>query len=267
MDFPEGAKGLSSSSEDVQIGQYFEKYNGVPSKLKGSWPCFRGPNRDNIVAKSVRLKENWQEEYPETLWRIKLGDGHASPAVQDGRVFLLDYDEDRRADVLKCLALESGKEIWRRWYNVRVKRNHGMSRTVPAVTDKHVVTMGPKCHVMCVRPDSGDLLWGVDLVKVYGTQVPMWYTGQCPLIDGTTAVIAPCGTNVLMMGVDCETGDTLWTVENKRGWQMSHASILPANIHGKKMYVYSAIGGVLGVSAEEKDIGTLLWQTSEWKPL
>lgn len=266
MDHPPGAaRETASSTEAVIIGQYFEKFDAVPSEIKGSWPGFRGPNRDNIVAGSCRLRENWQEDLPEILWRVKLGDGHAAPAVNNGRVYLLDYDEERRADVLRCLSLENGGEIWRRWYNVRIKRNHGMSRTVPAVTDEYVVTIGPMCHVMCVRAGSGDLLWGVDLVREYGTEVPMWYTGQCPLIDGKTAVIAPCGTNTLMAGIDCGSGRTLWTVENRQGWKMSHSSIMPAEVHGRKMYIYAAIGGIIGVSAGDEDRGTVLWETSEWK--
>jgi len=37
-------------------------------------------------------------------------------------------------------------------------------------------------------------------------------------------------------------------------------------IHGKKMYVYNAIGGVCGVSAEGDDTGRLLWKTADWSP-
>jgi outer membrane protein assembly factor BamB len=32
------------------------------------------------------------------------------------------------------------------------------------------------------------------------------------------------------------------------------------------MYVYNAVGGVCGVSAEGNDIGKLLWKTSDWSP-
>ena len=35
------------------------------------------------------------------------------------------------ADSLRCLSLETGEEIWRYTYPVRVKWNHGMSRTSP----------------------------------------------------------------------------------------------------------------------------------------
>ena len=82
-----------------------------------------------------------------------------------------------------------------------VKRNHGMSRTVPAVTDKLVVAMGPKCHVVCLDAVTGELRWGLDLVRQYGATVPPWYAGQCPLIDNGAVILAPGGKDALLLAV------------------------------------------------------------------
>lgn len=43
---------------------------------------------------------------------------------------------------------------------------------------------------------------------------------------------------------------------------MTHASIVPMKLAGRRMYVYCGKGGVAGVAADD---GTILWQTSEWK--
>jgi len=48
-----------------------------------------------------------------------------------------------RANVLRCLSLADGREIWRFNYSGQVKRNHGVSRTIPAVTEQYVVALGP----------------------------------------------------------------------------------------------------------------------------
>ena len=56
---------------------------------------------------------------------------------------------------MRCLSFDDGREIWRFAYPVKVKRNHGMSRTVPAVTDRYVVGLGPKCHVTCLDAVTG----------------------------------------------------------------------------------------------------------------
>jgi outer membrane protein assembly factor BamB len=179
----------------------------------------------------------------------------------NGRVYLLDYDRAAQADALRCLSLDDGREIWRYSYPVPVKRNHGMSRTVPAVTDQFVVALGPKCHVTCLDALSGQWYWSIDLVKEYGAKVPPWYAGQCPLIDGDRAILA-AGGQALMLAVDCRTGSVLWKTPNPRRWQMTHSSIVPMEFAGRRMYVDCASGGVVGVSADD---GTILWETDQWK--
>ncbi len=256
-------QGFKSRSEAVDIGAYFASFDGTPSEIQGSWPRFRGADFDNISKEKIRLASSWGDAGPDILWSIDLGEGHASPVVSNGRVYILDYDEDERADVLRCFSFDDGTEIWRRGYEVHVKRNHGMSRTVPAVTDKYVVTIGPKCHVMCVDAVSGDFRWGIDLEREYGAEVPLWYTGQCPLIEDSLAIFAVGGRS-LIIAVDCETGEVVWEVPNPNDWKMSHSSIMPFVIHGKRMYVYCALGGIIGVSAEKETAGEILFETNLW---
>jgi len=252
-------------AKKVIIGEFFRRYDGKPSDIPGSWSQFRGRDSNNIVNDSDRLADSWPKGGPKVLWNIKmLGEGHAAPAVNKGRVFILDYDEKEKADALRCLSLDDGREIWRRWYKVKAKRNHGISRTIPAVTDKYVVTIGPKCQVMCVGTDSGNFRWGLDLVREFGTEEPFWFTGQCPIIEDDTAIIAPCGKDVLMIGVDCETGHIKWKTPNPDKWNMSHSSIIPVTLHGKKTYIYASLGGIVAVSGEKENAGKVLWKTSKW---
>ena len=255
----------TSSKSDVIIGEKFKAYSSVTSSLTGKWPRFRGADMDNINKEKITLIDSWGKAGPKILWKVELGEGHAAPAVYNGKVYILDYDERKKNDALRCLSLETGTELWRRWYSVSLKRNHGMSRTTPAVTDKYVVTIGPKCHVMCCNPQNGDFLWGIDLSKNYNTEVPLWYTGQCPLIDHDIAVIAPGGSS-LLIGVDCATGKVVWQTPNPDKWKMSHSSVMTMTLGGKKMFVYSAIGGMSGVSAEGADVGKALWKISAFNP-
>ena len=256
-------EGFTSLGEAVELGALFVEFDGFPSLTQGSWPRFRGAEFDNISRENIRLAETWGETGPDILWSIDLGEGHAGPAVSNGRVYVLDYDEVTRADILRCLSFEDGREIWRRGYEINIKRNHGMSRTIPAVSDQYVVTIGPKCHVMCVDAISGEFYWGLDLQREFEAQEPLWYTGQCPLIDGTTAVIAVGGQS-LLIGVDCETGEILWETPNPSGWQMSHSSVLPYTVYGVPMYIYCAIGGIVGVSADSETAGRVLFESTLW---
>jgi outer membrane protein assembly factor BamB len=252
----------NEESDSVVIGNLFERFSGEYTPMEESWPRFRGSHFDNISRSAVLLKETFGGRQ-EVRWSVSLGEGHSGAAIYKGLVYVLDYVEEERADFLRCFSLASGKELWRRGYEVNVKRNHGMSRTVPAVTDSFIVTMGPRCHVMCLRRTSGDFLWGLDIEKEYSSEVPLWYTGQCPLIDGKTAVLAT-GGSALMVGIDLASGTKIWETPNPNGWKMSHSSVMPYEFGGRKMYVYSAAGGMAGIAADGDDRGKVLWETSEW---
>lgn len=250
--------------EDIRIGANYMQYTSHESELKGKWTRFRGADFDNINKENIPLIDHFGEG-PKILWEVELGEGHAAPVIYNGKVYILDYIENRNTDALRVFSLETGEELWSRWYTVKVKRNHGMSRTVPVITDKYLITIGPRCHIMCVDPETGDFLWGIDLVREYGTEVPFWYTGQCPIIVDDVAIFAPGGSS-LIIGVDCATGKVIWETPNPDGWQMSHSSIIPMTFEGKKMYVYVAIGGIVGISAEGDDLGQILWKTTAFNP-
>lgn len=257
---------LTKEDEPIKITGRLEKYNGVPSELPGAWPRFRGPNFDAISNdENITLARSWPDNGPNLLWSVDVGEGYAGAVVLAGRVYILDYDQQNKADAVRCLSLDDGREIWRYSYDVKIKRFHGMSRTVPAVTEKHIITIGPKCHVTCLDSTTGQFRWMLNLVREYGTKVPQWYTAQCPLIEDGRAIIAPAG-EVLMMAVDADTGQIVWTTPNSDGWVMTHSSIVPMEFKGERFYIYcggdTVSGGVVGVSARD---GSILWKTDQWK--
>jgi len=229
--------------------------------LKGNWTGFRGENRHNIAVTQKKLLVIWPKEGPQVKWSIEVGDGHAMPSLQNGTLYLLDYDEVRAGDCLRALNADTGAERWHHLYAVRTKRNHGISRTVTACNKDYVVSIGPQCHVLCLNAESGKYQWGFNMRSKFGTKVPLWYTGQCPLIEENTLILAPAGKDVVMCGVDLKTGDISFKTPQPGGLDMSHASIMTISVDGVKQYIYAALGGIIGVSANEADRGRILWQT------
>ena len=258
-------EGSTRSINDVLIGEFFMKYDDAfSSDLTGKWVRFRGERSDNVIV-APEIIHTSDGDYP-VLWSIPTGEGYAAPVIYNGRFYFLDYHEELSSDALRCFSLETGKELWRRWHRVPMKRNHGFSRTVPAVGEGYIIAIGPKGHVMCCDPITGEKKWSIDMQKEYGTEIPNWYTGQCPLVDGDILVLAPAGEEILMTGINCRSGETLWTTPNTLNYKMSHSSVIQMTLAGKKTYVYIGHGGVCGVSADEADRGTLLWETSKWNP-
>jgi len=156
-DQPPGADGVAAVNP-ILAGKLIQG-NAQPGNLSGLWPQFRGPNRDGISQETTPLARTWDGAGPRQLWAVDCGEGYAGAVVREGRVYLMDYDYDKKQNALRCLSLADGGEIWRYAYTMPVKRNHGMTRTVPAVSDKFVVAMDPKCDVLCLDAATGELRW------------------------------------------------------------------------------------------------------------
>ncbi len=237
--------------------------SGSPADIPGEWPRFRGPRGDAMFQSSdFSLDPPWGEAGPVKRWSVALGEGFASPAIKEGRVYLIDYDREKEEDVVRCLSLADGADIWQFRYPNAIKRNHGMSRTIPTVTDKYVVTIGPKCHVACLDRLTGEPQWLIDMVAEFGATVPPWYAGQCPLVDGERLILAPGGPEALLAALDLADGKVLWRTPNPRDWKMTHSSVVPVEFQSRRLYVYCASGGVVAVDAAD---GRIVWDTTEWK--
>lgn len=267
---PQGSQAeakAEAAARVVDLTGCFKHFPDVPEgKLAGSWLGFRGNRRDNIVHDRFTRLTTWPESGPKILWQIELGDGHAMPAIANGCAYILDYDEGRSGDILKCLNADTGALRWEHLYRVKTKRNHGISRTVVATDTQSVVAIGPQCHVISLVASNGAYRWGFDMVTRYGTKVPLWYTGQCPLMDNGLVILAPAGTNVVMTGLDPVTGETVFETPSPGGLAMSHSSIIIMTVDGVRQYVYAALGGIIGVAADGEARGTLLWKTTAFTP-
>ena len=222
----------------------------------GDWPQFRGPNRDDISTETGLLR-TWPAEGPKILWETPVAQGYAGAAVKNGLVYINDYDEEKKEHAVRCLSLADGKEVWRWTYRVVIRPNHGITRTVPAVGEKLVFSLDPKCNFHALDAKTGTLVWQKNLVKEYGATIPQWYAGQNPLLDGDRVLIAT-GGDALVVAFDQATGEEVWKSPNPDNDLMSHASLMPATIVGVKQYLYVTMNKVVGIAASD---GKLLWSS------
>lgn len=253
--------GEVGESNPVQAGMLTQG-SGQPGNSQGNWAQFRGPTRDGCAQNPGKLSQDWKLMPPRELWSLEVGEGYAGVAIRAGRVYLLDYNREAKQSVLRCLSLADGQEIWRFSYLLNIKRNHGMTRTVPSVTDQYVVALDSKCNVFCLDAASGERKWSVNLVNEFGATIPEWYAGQCPLVDDGKVILAPGGKDALLLALDLVTGKPLWQSPNPHEWKMTHSSIMPMDFAGKRQYLYCASKGVVDVNATD---GKQLWETADWK--
>jgi len=220
-----------------------------------NWPQFRGPNRDAISQEKGLLRA-FPEGGPKVLWSTPVEQGYSGAAVYDGRVYFHDYDSKTSEWLVRAVALADGKELWTFRAERRIRPNHGITRTVPATDGKHVFSLDPKATFHALDAMTGKEVWSKNLVQEYGTQIPPWYAGQCPLIEADRVVVAPGGPSALVVAFKKDTGEEIWRTANPEGWLMSHASLMPAKLGGVDQYLYNALQGTMGI---DRATGKLLW--------
>ncbi len=230
----------------------------LPAVRADDWPQFRGPQRDNI-SRETGLAREFPAGGPKVLWSTDVCEGYAGAAIVAGKVYVEDYSKEKKEYYVRCLELMSGQELWRFTESkapAGIRANHGITRAVPAVDGAHVFALDPKCVLHCLEAASGKELWQKNLVKEYGAQIPSWYNGQCPLLDGDRVVIGVGGAEALLVAFDRNSGREIWRTPNEKKWLLSHASVMPATLGGVKQYLWCTLAGPLGVKADD---GQLLW--------
>jgi outer membrane protein assembly factor BamB len=220
----------------------------------GDWPQFRGPDRNNISPETGLLK-SWPPQGPKVLWKIPVCEGYAGAAIKDGRIYLNDYNAEKKENLIRCISLADGKDIWQWSYPVEVRPNHGITRTVPAVGQKLVFSLDPKCRFHALDIKTGKPVWQKNLVRDYNATIPGWYAGQNPLLDGDRVIIAT-GDDALLVAFDQSTGKEIWRTPNPAKEMMSHSSPMPATIGGVKQYLYLTMKNLMGIDVAD---GKMLW--------
>jgi len=231
------------------------------------WPQFQGPNRDGI-SQETGVARAWPEGGPRVLWSVPLGEGYAGPAVRDGRVYLLDRVGDNK-DVLRCLELKNGRDLWKVECDAPGKTAYNGSRMTVTVTEDHVYGVGLMGDCYCFDVQTHALVWRralrEDFNICYSGRDCEYGMAQAPLIHGDLLLIGlQCG-EASVAALDRWTGETVWAAE-KLGFH-DHTMPVVATLDGvtqvimasgeEGQYTRKAPGAVAGLSLED---GRTLWR-------
>jgi outer membrane protein assembly factor BamB len=118
---------------------------------------------------------------PKELWSFKLGTGYGGAAVKAGKVYVPDR-ESNQIDILHCLDLASGKELWSVSSNALGRVQYPGSRATPAVDDDFVFSMGPMGNLYCIDLKSHKIAWQKSMTKDSGTRLAIWAVAASPLL-------------------------------------------------------------------------------------
>ena len=234
------------------------------NSFSADWPQWRGPERTGHVAKDANLIITLPAE-PKVLWRVKCGEGFASPVVAGGKVFLLDKQELK--ETLRAFDAASGKELWRATVDDAVGDTQGPAgpRCTPLADGDRVYAQSCKGELHCLSVQDGKPLWSVNFTKDFAA-VFVGEKGQAqgaarhgndgsPIIEGDFLICQPGGTNGA--GVAClnkKTGNVIWKSQND---QAGYAAPTLATIAGVKQVICFTCDGLIGLDFKD---GKLLWR-------
>lgn len=173
------------------------------------WPQYLGPNR-NSTSDQTGLLTSWPESGPEVLWTVNVGIGFGGPVIKDGKVYLLDRN-DEVGDIMRCFDFSSGDELWRYSYDAPGSVMFPGSRSVPTVDGNNVYSCGPYGDLYCIDINTHMPVWNKNIWTDFGGgQIPTWAITQCPLVYGDLLIVASQAPEAGVLAYDKLTGDIKW---------------------------------------------------------
>ena len=228
------------------------------------WPQWRGPDRTGHAANQAKLIQTFPAE-PKTLWRLRAGEGLASPVVARGRVFI--FDNQAGEETLRAVDAARGQELWRASVDVVFRDSQGPSgpRCTPVVDEDRAYVQSCRGELRCLNVVHGTTLWRVNFTRDFGaTFIGEKGTAQgatrhgnngSPAVDGDRLYVQVGSTRGA--GVVCfdkTTGQVIWKSQSDLA---SYAAPMIATIAGTRQLVSFTADGVIGLKPND---GVLLWR-------
>jgi len=236
----------------------------VESAFAADWPQWRGPERTGHVPAGAAVVQALPSE-PKVLWRVKVGDGLASPVVAGGRVFHLDNQEGK--ETVHGLDAATGRIIWSAPLDEAFKDTQSTPgpRCTPLFDDGRVYAQSCRGELKCLDAKDGKLLWRVNYVTNFGA-VFIGEKGQAagaarhgyngsPLMEGNHLITCAGGTNgSSVVCLDKKTGAVIWKSQHDSA---SYAPPILTDVAGYRQVVAFTVESLMGLDPRD---GRLLWR-------
>ncbi len=143
--------------------------DSTPSDMSGpSWPTWRGPNGNGIVALSASPAAVTKGNI---LWTASVGEGYSATCVAGNYVFTAG--RVARNDTVVCLDAKTGNTVW----STGVESTSGEmpgTRFMPVFSEGKLYCITRDGKAFCLNAIDGALLWKTDIAKEAGARMPRW---------------------------------------------------------------------------------------------
>ncbi len=224
------------------------------------WPQWRGAGRDGI-SHETGLLSAWPAEGPTELWTAEgIGRGFSAPIVANGTIYITG-DEGNDL-VISAFALD-GKLQWQVKNGASWQGSFPGARASCTYSDGKLYHMNAQGRLACLDAKTGTELWAVNVLERFEGKNIFWGISESPLIHGDLVFATPSGAKALVVALNKDSGETVWTTPAIADEQPSYASPILVKSGGRTLLINSANKNAFAVDAKT---GELCWSVSQEDP-
>jgi outer membrane protein assembly factor BamB len=224
-----------------------------------SWPQWRGPNRDGIVAGPAwpgALKDRMERQ-----WSVTLAPSYSGPVASADTVFVTET-RNKSAEVVTAIDRATGKPRWtREWAGAISVPFYAASRgswirSTPALAGDTLYVAGMRDVLVALDVRTGADRWRVDFPATLKSPVPEFGFISSPLVDGGAVYVQASNA---VVKVDAKTGAVRWRSLEAGGSVMesgAFSSPVIATLAGVRQLVVQSRERLAGL---DLSTGAVLW--------
>lgn len=216
------------------------------------WPQWLGPQRDGSSTEKITPWKN----APQVLWRKKIGEGHSSPVVAGGKVFVHAKVKDKDREEVVAFAVKDGEELWRTGYDRgKFESLFGNGpRATPTVMDGRVYTFGATGVLSCFTADKGEKLWQVDTLAKFKAKNLTFGVSCSPLVEGGLVLVNVGGKGASLVAFGTDKGEVKWQALDDPA---SYSSPMAFGRGKERQVVFLTAANLVGLSPTD---GSIFWK-------
>lgn len=218
----------------------------------GDWPQWLGPHRDGQSDQTVSA---WKGA-PKVVWRQSVGDGHGSPIVAKGFVFLHDKAPNKNAERLTSWSAENGKRISSIEYDRAPFSNpFGTGpRSTPIYHDGSVFALGVTGQFVKASVSAEGHLkpaLNIDLLKQFEAKNLFFGQSASMMLEDGKVLTMVGGKDAGIVALAQSDGSTVW---KSRDETASYASPIVFGEGDRRQAVFLTHDGLVGVSPKNGEV-------------
>jgi outer membrane protein assembly factor BamB len=216
------------------------------------WPQWLGPRRDNSSTEKVAP---WKGEL-KVLWRKTVGEGHSSPVVAEGRVFIHAKVANKIEEEIVAFDAKSGDELWRtRYERAAFTSLFGNGpRATPAVVNDRLYAFGITGVLTCLATTKGDKLWQVDTLRKFGAKNLFFGMACSPLVVGEHVLVNVGGKGSSIVAFNRSNGEVAWKSMDDPA---SYSSPIAFDAEGQRQVIFLTGANVASLNPAD---GSVSWR-------